>query len=187
MFALERQNEAMADVVTVDTDDLAPSDVAAIRRVLDAAFAGRFDEHDWEHSLGGHHAMLRVGDAIVAHGAVVPRTMWIGENECELGYVEAVATAPAAQHQGFGSIVMCALAGVIDERYRIGLLSTCAWHFYERLGWRRWEGSTSVRRAHGEVVRTPDDDDGLMVLANHVGPIDLRQPITCQERTGDDW
>ena len=44
-----------------------------------------------------------------------------------------------------------------------------------------------VRRG-STTVRTPDDDDGIMVL--RFGPsasIDLTAPISCDARSGDDW
>ena len=178
---------AVADVVTVRTDDLDAKEVDAIRRLLDSAFGGRFDEHDWAHAIGGHHAIVRVAGAIVGHGAVVPRTMWIGGDEHQVGYVEAVATAPDAQGRGVGTTVMHALAEVIEQHHTIAVLSTGAWHFYARLGWQRWQGPTSVRRSDGTVERTPDEDDGVMTCTHPVGAIDLHRPITCAERAGDDW
>jgi aminoglycoside 2'-N-acetyltransferase I len=39
-------------------------------RTLDAAFGG-FPDTDWEHALGGLHALVRDGDDLVAHGSVV--------------------------------------------------------------------------------------------------------------------
>jgi hypothetical protein len=58
---------------------------------------------------------------------------------------------------------------------------------YERLGWERWRGPTYVRRG-ADLVRTEDEDDGVMVL--RFGPsagLDLTAPIACTERGGDDW
>lgn len=175
---------AMADVVR--TDELAPADVDAIRRLLDAAFAGRFEETDWDHALGGQHVIVREAGEIVAHGAVVARTIWIGVDEHEVGYVEAVATAPGSQGRGHGTTVMRAIADEIASRHRVGVLSTGESHFYERLGWQRWLGPTSVRSSTGDLVRTPDEDDGIMVLAP-AGIVDRRAAITCAERAGDDW
>ena len=68
----------------------------------------------------------------------MPRTLWIGGHEVEVGYVEAVATAPEAQGRGHGTAVMRAIADEIASRHRLGVLSTGEWHFYERLEWRRW-------------------------------------------------
>lgn len=176
----------MTEVASVHTDDLTPSDVAAIRGLLDVAFGGRFDERDWEHAVGGRHALVRASGAVVAHGAVVPRGLWIGGVERLVGYVEAVATEPGEQGRGHGTSVMRALADEIRARHDIGVLSTGEWGFYERLGWQRWRGPTSVRLGNGDVVRTPEEDDGIMVL-DAGGGLDLDATITCAERAGDDW
>lgn len=177
----------MTEVASLHTDDLTPSDTATIRGLLDAAFEGRFDEHDWEHATGGRHVVVRASGVIVAHGAVVPRRMWVGGDEHHVGYVEAVATEPDAQGRGLGSSLMRTLTDEILARHRIGVLSTGAWGFYERLGWQRWRGPTSIRLRNGEVVRTPEEEeDGIMVTAT-AGELDLGATITCAERAGDDW
>jgi hypothetical protein len=43
-------------------------------------------------------------------------------------------------------------------------------------------------RRDGQPVRTPEEDDGVMVLRH--GPsqgLDLNADITCDQRSGDDW
>jgi hypothetical protein len=43
-------------------------------------------------------------------------------------------------------------------------------------------------RCGDDLVRTPDEDAGIMVL--RFGPsagVDLAAPISCEARTGDDW
>ena len=47
----------------------------AIRALLDAAFAGDFDDDDWAHALGGTHALVEADGAVVAHASVVPRVL----------------------------------------------------------------------------------------------------------------
>lgn len=44
----------------------------AVRALLDDAFAGDFDADDWQHTIGGFHAVLQDGDVLLAHAAVVP-------------------------------------------------------------------------------------------------------------------
>jgi aminoglycoside 2'-N-acetyltransferase I len=59
--------------------------------------------------------------------------------------------------------------------------------FYERLGWERWLGPTSVRTATG-TERTPDDDGGIMILRTPASPgLDLTANIACDWRDGDVW
>ncbi len=69
----------------------------------------------------------------------------------------------------------------------MGALSTSKQRFYERLGWERWLGPTFVRRGGG-VVRTPDEDDGIMVLRFGASrEVDRTAAISCEARSGDDW
>ena len=127
------------------------------------------------------------GGALVAHAAVVPRRLEVGDRAVEAGYVEAVATAPARQGEGLGTLAMVEVDRLLRRDHEMGALSTGASRFYERLGWERWRGPTFVRRG-AEVVRTPDEDDGIMVL--RFGPtatLDLTAPIACEARAGDDW
>ena len=92
------------------TGDLTAPESAAIRAMLDAAFGAdedeRFGDDDWQHGLGGVHFVLEVDGRIVAHASVVERELHVGDRPLRTGYVEAVATAPDRQGEGFGSIVM---------------------------------------------------------------------------------
>jgi aminoglycoside 2'-N-acetyltransferase I len=171
------------DVVrTVDV----PADLlAACHRLLLDAFDDGFGAEDWEHALGGVHVIATEDGAVVAHAAVVPRMLDLGGRRLAAGYVEAVACDRARRGEGLGTAVMARAGEVIRDQFELGALSTGAHHFYERLGWHRWQGPTYVRRRDG-VERTPDEDDGLMVLL--VGAeVDLTAAITCEERRGDDW
>ena len=83
--------------------------------------------------------------------------------------------------------VMTAVSDVLHQHHELGVLSTGLEDFYERFGWRWWEGPSYVR--HGdELRRTEDEDDGIMVLP--FGPsagIDCTAAISCIARDGDDW
>jgi aminoglycoside 2'-N-acetyltransferase I len=171
----------------VRTEELVPEERAALRPMLDAAFRGRFDDHDWEHALGGWHAIVHDDGRLVAHAAVVERLLVVGEQPFRTGYVEAVATTPERQGEGFGDQVAAEVSRVIRESFELGALSTAHHGFYERLGWERWQGPTYVRDGD-HVVRTEHEDAGVMVL--RFGPsasVELAAPITCEARPGDDW
>lgn len=158
-----------------------------LRRLLDDAFDGDFSDEDWQHTTGGWRVIV-FGDTLpVAHAAVVPRVLWINDHRYRAGYVEGVAAAASRQRQGFGSQAMAAATNLIRSGYELGALSTGLHDFYERLGWERWKGPSFVR-AGTELIRTPDEDDGIMVL--RLGPsvaIDLAGTIACEGRPGDDW
>ena len=166
-----------------------PRDVLeAVRAFTFAAFGGRFDEHDWEHAYGGHRVVVLDSEVPVAAAAVVPRELMVGEASYAAGYVEAVATAPGHDRQGLGSVVMASVGDLVRSRYELGALSTSRHTFYERLGWERWRGATYVRLDGGRLERTPDEDDGLMVLrCAATGQLDLTASISCEARAGDDW
>jgi aminoglycoside 2'-N-acetyltransferase I len=161
--------------------------LAEIRRLTDAAFEGEFSDDDWDHALGGVHVIATDGGAVLAHASVVPRTLEAAGRALRTGYVEAVATSAANRHTGLGSAVMTEIGATIRAEYELGALGTGAYEFYERLGWERWNGPTFVRRDAG-LTRTSWDDGAIMVL--RFGPsrsLDLAGPISCEERSGDDW
>ena len=178
----------MAVVDVLPTAELSAADRQALRRLLDVAFAGDFSDEDWAHALGGWHALIREGGALQAHASVVARRIDVGARAYRAGYVEAVAVEPGMQKQGLGSAVMRAASRIIRARFEIGVLSSGEWGFYERLGWERWRGPTWVRGGDGRAVRSPDDDDGVMVLRGPASrDLDLSAAITCEARDGDSW
>lgn len=175
-------------IPSVFTTADAPSGLLSkIRALLDDAFEGDFCEDDWQHTLGGWHVVAIEDDVPLAHAAVVPRVLEIGGRRFRSGYVEGVATMPARRGQGLGTLVMAGLVPVLHAEFDVGVLSTGLPRFFQRLGWERWRGPSFVWR-DGELIRTEEEDDGLMAL--RFGPsldLDLAASITCEARRGDDW
>ena len=176
---------------TLATTQLTEPEIAVIRALMADAFGPdedeRFTDDDWGHALGGTHFVLELGGEIVSHASVVERAIEVDGRPLRTGYVEAVATAPDRQGNGFGSIVMAAADAHIRDRFELGALGTGRHHFYERLGWSRWQGPSSVRTPEG-AEPTPDDDAYIMVLATPTSPsLDLSAPISCESRPGDVW
>jgi len=177
----------MYEVRLLTTAEMPAAELAAIRRLMDAAFDD-FSEDDWAHALGGWHAFIGSADDVVVHAAVVPRLIGVGGHEFAAGYVEAVAVRPDLQGTGLGSRVMAATNDVVRAQFELGVLSTGAWHFYERLGWQRWQGPTYVRGRDGLLTRTEDEDAGVMVLRCAVSAgIAAAASIACDARVGDSW
>lgn len=171
-------------------DETPPAVLAATRRLVVTAFAAdgtEFSDDDWQHTTGGRRVVAFDGELPIAHAALVPRTLWVGDRGLRTGYVEGVATAADRQGSGIGSLVMTRVGELVLRDYEMGALSTGSPAFYSRLGWERWHGPTFVR--DGDAwVRTPDEDDGVMVL--RCGPtaeVDLTATISCERRSGDDW
>ena len=161
--------------------------VGPTRDLLDRAFGGEFSDDDWDHAVGGVHAVLVDDGEVLAHASVVSRSIRVDGRWFEAGYVEAVAADPELHGHGLGSQVVDAVTDIIRDRDELGVLSTGAQRFYERLGWTRWQGTSWVVDGGG-VHRTATDDDSLMVLRTGE-TIDLRVDgeIACLARAGDDW
>ena len=161
--------------------------LAQIRGLVATAFEEDFSDQDWEHALGGWHVVVIDGASVIAHAAVVLRFIEVADRPFHTGYVEAVATSPARQQEGFGSSVMTEVANLVRGKFEMGALSTDLHEFYSRLGWEQWHGPTYVR--HGsELVRTEDEDDGIMVLRfDSSRDVDVAAAISCEARSGDDW
>ena len=175
------------------SDALRGPEIDAIQTLLVDAFAplahedGAFEDADWDHALGGVHVVLAADGQIGAHAAVVERTLEIAGRPVRTGYVEAVATRIGHHGLGHGSTVMTEVNAIIRAGFELGALGTGRFSFYERLGWERWRGASSVRRPDG-LVRTPDDDGYLLVLRTPTQPaLDLDAPISCDWRPGDVW
>jgi aminoglycoside 2'-N-acetyltransferase I len=177
----------VAEIEDFATDEAPDGRLDAIRVLLDEAFAGAFTEDDWQHALGGHHIVVLEGGGVVAHAALVPRTITVGERDFHTGYLEAVATHPARQRMGFGTRAVRAATVALAGWHDLGALSTGSPSFYRRLGWERWRGPTFVRRGT-ERIRTPEDDGTIMVRRGGVSAgIPLTESITCDDRPGDVW
>ncbi len=171
------------------TPELGPAGIE-LREMFAAAWAGKdgeFSDDDWTSATGGTHLMLEVEGVVVSHASVVERVLETNGRALRTGYVEAVATWPARQGRGYATEVMHAVGSRIDDRYELGALNTGLPGFYERLGWERWRGPTTVRTPRG-VIRTPEEDGLVMVRRTPTtSELDLEAPITCDWRPGDVW
>ena len=177
-------------MVTVElrhTAHLPARTLAAARALLDDAFDGDFDDADWDHALGGLHALAWDDGDLVGHGAVVQRRLLHGGRALRTGYVEAVAVAGAHRCRGVASAVMAELEGVVRAAYDLGALGATddGTALYTARGWQRWRGPTSVLTPAG-TVRTPDDDGAVFVLPG-AGTLDLDGSLSCDWRDGDVW
>jgi aminoglycoside 2'-N-acetyltransferase I len=151
------------------------------------AFAGEFTDTDWDHALGGMHALIWYRGAIIAHGAVVQRRLIYRDTALRCGYVEAVAVREDWRGQGLAIAVLDACEQVIRGGYPLGALcsSERGQRLYTVRGWLPWRGPTSVL-APGGLTRTPDYDRSVFVLPVGVSP-DTSAALTCDWRDGDVW
>ncbi len=176
----------MAKLIVAHTADLDRDSLDAARALLWNAFDD-MGEDDWEHSLGGVHALLWDGSELIGHGAVVQRRMLHGGRALRTGYVEGMAVRPDRQRRGHGGVIMDALERVIRQAYDLGALgaSDAGVPLYTTRGWRPWRGQLSTITPTG-VRPTPEECGCVYVMAT-AAPLDLDRELTCDWRDGDVW
>jgi aminoglycoside 2'-N-acetyltransferase I len=171
-----------ADLDTETRDDA--------HRMVVEAFDGsevEFTDADWEHALGGMHALICHHGALIAHAAVIQRRLLYGNSALRCGYVEGVAVREDWRGQGLAGALMDAVEQVIRGAYELGALSAseAGRPIYTARGWQPWRGPTSVLAPSG-TRRTPEDDGTIFVLPVSA-TVDTAEPLTCDWRTGDVW
>lgn len=173
------------DVVVAHTGQLPAPVLAEARELLDRVFDGELTAHDWEHCLGGLHALVRDGGELVAHAALVQRRLLHAGQTLRAGYVEGVGVRRDRRRQGLGGAVMSPLEQLAGRAYDVAALASTdeGLAFYAGRGWQRWRGPTSALTPAG-VVATPDADDCVFVLG---GGLDPTGTLTCDWREGDLW
>ncbi len=176
----------MIDVLTAHTADLDP----VLRDASRALMYDTFDdmaEDDWEHALGGVHAVVLDDGVVIGHGSVVQRRLTHGGRPLRAGYVEAVAVRADRQREGHGASLMRELERVIVAAYDLGALGATdeGAAFYASRGWQAWRGPLAVLSPEG-VRPTPDEQGGVLVLPAAVG-LDLDGDLVCDWRDGDVW
>ena len=146
-------------IETAHTSELAPETLAAARGLVDRVFAhvGWTDE-DWEHVLGGMHALAWSGPELIGHVAVVQRRLLLGGRTLRTGYVEGLAVREDHRRQGHASALLDVAERTIRGAYELGALSPTdeAVPLYDGRGWLRWRGARSPSRpaAGSEPRRT---------------------------------
>jgi aminoglycoside 2'-N-acetyltransferase I len=174
----------------IHTSDLDNETRESARRMVVEAFGGGeydFTDADWEHALGGMHALICQHGSLIAHGAVVQRRLIHRGTALRCGYLEAVAVREDRREQGLGAAVMDALEQVLRGAYQVGALSAtvAGAPMYQARGWQAWRGPTSVLSPAG-IARTPEDDGSVYVLPLDA-QLDLDGELTCDWRPGDAW
>jgi aminoglycoside 2'-N-acetyltransferase I len=176
----------MAEVLTAHTAHLDAATRKAARALLDDVFEDMTD-YDWEHALGGVHALVWEGTELIGHASVIQRRLLHRGRALRAGYVEGVGVRADRRGRGHGTAMMDALERLVRGAYDLGALSTsdAGADFYAARGWRRWQGPSSALTPTG-IRRTKGDDGGIYVLAL-VAPLDLSGALTCDWRDGDLW
>lgn len=172
----------------VHTADLDSETREGARRMVVGAFSpDEFSQTDWDHALGGMHALILHHGALIGHAAVVARRLLYRGRTLRCGYVEAVAVREDWRGQGLAGALMDAAEQVVRGAYDVGALcaSAAGRRVYQARGWLPWTGPTAVLAPTG-VTRTPDDDGSVFVLPVTVS-VDTAEELVCDWRDGDLW
>ncbi|MEU0518576.1 GNAT family N-acetyltransferase [Streptosporangium sp. NPDC006007] len=177
----------MTEVRVAHTADLDVAVLKAARALLDEVFEGDMDDDDWEHALGGVHALVWEGAELIGHASLVQRRLLHGGRALRTGYVEGVGVRADRRGRGHGAAMMRELERVVRGAYDLGALGASdeAVGFYTARGWRPWRGPTSAFTPTG-TTRTEEEDGCVYVLPLAV-PLDLSGELICDWREGDVW
>ncbi|MEU1818506.1 GNAT family N-acetyltransferase [Streptomyces roseifaciens] len=178
----------MTDVRTAHTSGLTDAELAAVRALVDDAFEGDFSDEDWDHTVGGMHALVWEGGELIGHGSLVQRRMLHRGQALRAGYVEAVAVRGDRRRQGVASAVMDALEEVLRRGgYELGALGAAdeAVPLYAGRGWQQWRGPSAVLSPAG--VRRTEEEDGCIYVMPLTAKLDLDAELACDWRPGDVW
>jgi aminoglycoside 2'-N-acetyltransferase I len=177
----------MSEVRTAHTADLDAATLTTARALLDAVFGEDMTDDDWEHVLGGVHALVWEDGELIGHASVVQRRLLHRGRALRTGYVEGVAMRADRRRRGHGAALMDALERVVRGAYEVGALGATddGAGLYTARGWQRWQGPTSVLTPTG--IRRTEEDDGCVYVLPVGVPLDLSGELTCDWRDGDVW
>lgn len=136
---------------------------------------------------GGWHFLAYLDNQLVSHALVTTR--WLqpeGQPELKTAYIDAVATLPAVQGQGYASALLRQMAKAINGEYIIACLETERTTFYERLGWEVWRGPLAGRSKDG-LIPTPDQTGIMILRLSQTPPLDLDCELTIECQDGRIW
>ena len=177
----------MAEVRVAHTAELDAATLDAARALLDDVFEGDMTDHDWDHALGGLHALAWEGTELIGHASLVQRRLLHGGRALRTGYVEGVGVRADRRRRGHAGALMAPLERAVRAAYDVGALgaSDDATTFYAARGWQLWQGPSSALTPTG-ITRTRDEDGAIYVLPS-TAQLDLSGELTCDWRDGDVW
>jgi aminoglycoside 2'-N-acetyltransferase I len=177
----------MTKLVLAHTGQLDPAVLRTAHQLLQQVFDGELTDDDWEHCLGGMHALVWEGAELIGHAALVQRRLLHNGRALRAGYFEGVGVRAGARRRGHGGAMMAALEKVARNAYQLCALGSTeeATAFYAGRGWQSWQGPTWALTPTGKV-RTEEEDGWIYVLPISA-ELDLSGELACDWRGGDVW
>lgn len=133
------------------------------------------------------HVLGYADGELVSHVAWVERELRVGGlGSLRTAYIEAVATLPSHQGHGFATALMQATPSLLHE-FQLAALAPSDATFYQRLGWRMWEGPLSYIDPSGAQIDTPDEEVMIYPLPLTPSNLDVRASLTTKWRAIEVW
>jgi aminoglycoside 2'-N-acetyltransferase I len=176
----------MTELQVAHTAELDEATLDAAKALLYDVFDDMTDP-DWEHALGGVHALVWEGFELIGHASLVQRRLLHQGRALRAGYVEGVAVRADRRRLGHGAAMMAALEEVARRAYDVAALAATeeAGALYLARGWRLWQGPSSALTPGG--IRRTEEEDGCIYVLALGAPLDLTGELTCDWRDGDVW
>lgn len=171
----------------IHTSDLDAETRRGAHRLVTEASGGTLSDADWQHALGGMHALIWHHGTLIAHGAVIRRQLLYRGRSLSCGYVEAVTVREDHRERGLGTAVLESCEQVIRGAFELGALSSpdISRRLYTARGWLPWRGPTSALGPAGPV-RTPEADGTVFVMPIALD-LDTSAELACDWRDGQVW
>jgi GNAT superfamily N-acetyltransferase len=179
------------DAVTVSvssTEELTAAQRTAVIEVCVAAHAKEGFRELFTRYIpsGGRHFLGFRESELVSHAVVTRRFLQPeGHPILATAFVDAVATVPEHQRNGFGSAVMRRLVADIDD-YEISCLQTDRPTFYGRLGWEVWLGELAGR-GEDRLIPTPEQRGVMVHRLPRTPALDLGTLLTIERQPDRIW
>ncbi|BBY33918.1 aminoglycoside 2'-N-acetyltransferase [Mycolicibacter minnesotensis] len=171
----------------IHTSDLDDETRRGAQRLVTESSGGTLSDADWQHALGGMHALIWHHGTLIAHGSVIRRQLLHRGRSLRCGYVEAVTVATEHRGRGLATAVLQACEQVIRGAFELGALSSpdIGHRLYTARGWLLWQGATSVLSPSGPA-RTPEADGSVFVMPVGID-LDTSAALACDWRDGHVW
>src|SRR5450756_114947 len=111
----------MTRLQVAHTADLSTGTLETARALLYTVFDDMTDG-DWEHCLGGMHALVWEGDELIGHASLIQRRLLHGGRTLRAGHVEGVGVRADRRRRGHGAAMMNELERMIRGAYDLGAL-----------------------------------------------------------------
>jgi aminoglycoside 2'-N-acetyltransferase I len=181
-----KDKEDKLDIRVKAAQDLSKTEYAEIVALTSRAFKRDYTPY-MEMFPHPTHLLGRYQGKIVTYVLWITRWLQIRNGPLlKTAYIEGMATDLQYRNRGFASQLMQRAVAEVQD-FDIAALSTGSHGFYERLGWRRWQGPLYARQEK-ELIAMPEERGCVMVYSlPGTPPLDFTAPLSVEWRAIEPW